>query len=38
MSTVGLTRCLGCGNCVPYCSSEAIKLQKKEKEVVQSKT
>jgi ferredoxin len=33
VSTVNLDRCLGCGNCVAACPSEAISLIKKEKEV-----
>ncbi|MFB0561331.1 MAG: DUF362 domain-containing protein [Candidatus Lokiarchaeia archaeon] len=38
VSSVDLGRCIGCGNCVPTCSSEAITLRKKEEEVVPPKT
>jgi len=31
---VDLTRCLGCGNCAKDCPTEAIALQKREKETV----
>ena len=33
VSTVNFHRCLGCGNCVTFCPSEAISLIKKEVEV-----
>lgn len=38
ISTVDYDRCIGCGNCVVTCKSGAIKLQKKEKEMVPPKT
>jgi electron transport complex protein RnfB len=34
VSGVNLDRCIGCGNCVTSCPSEAIRLLKKEKEVI----
>jgi ferredoxin len=37
VSTVNLDRCIGCGNCVTTCPSNAIQLQKKEKEKVPPK-
>lgn len=33
-STINLDRCIGCGNCVAACPSEALRLVKKEKEMV----
>ncbi len=33
-STINLDRCIGCGNCVAACPSEAVRLVKKEIEVV----
>jgi ferredoxin len=38
ISKVDLTRCLGCGNCIPSCPAEAIELRKKQEEVVPPKT
>ncbi|MGQ9722356.1 MAG: ATP-binding protein [Candidatus Jordarchaeum sp.] len=38
VSTVNLIRCIGCGNCVPTCPSEAIRLRKKEEEIIPPKT
>ncbi len=34
VSSVNLGRCIGCGNCVVSCPSEAMSLLKKEKETV----
>jgi Fe-S-cluster-containing hydrogenase component 2 len=34
ISVVNLRKCLGCGNCVPFCPSGAIELKKKESETV----
>ena len=34
VATINLDRCIGCGNCVPICSSSAIELQKKEEELL----
>jgi ferredoxin len=38
ISTIDLTRCLGCGNCVPFCPSDAIELIQKEQETVPPQT
>jgi ferredoxin len=38
ISTIDLNRCIGCGNCVPDCPSGAMRLVKKEKEVVPPET
>jgi electron transport complex protein RnfB len=32
-----LNRCIGCGVCVPTCPQDAIKLRKKEEEIVPPK-
>jgi ferredoxin len=37
VSTVNLDRCIGCGNCVVVCESNASRLHKKERELVLSK-
>ena len=37
ISYVNLERCIGCGNCVPTCPSEAIKLVKKDNEQIPPK-
>jgi Fe-S-cluster-containing hydrogenase component 2 len=34
VAVINLDRCIGCGNCVITCPSEAINLVKKEKETV----
>jgi ferredoxin len=36
-STVDLDRCIGCGNCVVTCETEAMTLQKREEEIVPPK-
>jgi Fe-S-cluster-containing dehydrogenase component len=33
-ATIDLDRCIGCGNCVAACPSEALRLVKTEKETV----
>ncbi|MFH0769485.1 MAG: 4Fe-4S binding protein [Chloroflexota bacterium] len=35
--TINLDRCIGCGNCVVVCSSQAIQLRKKEEETLPPK-
>ena len=35
---VDLNRCIGCGNCVPSCPSDAIQLKRREKETIPPKT
>jgi len=37
VATVNLDRCIGCGNCVTICTSNAIRLQKKEEELLPPK-
>ncbi|NHI91490.1 MAG: 4Fe-4S ferredoxin [Candidatus Lokiarchaeota archaeon] len=37
ISVVNLNRCIGCGVCIPTCPNNAIKLQKKEDEIVPPK-
>ena len=37
-SSVDLARCIGCGLCIPTCSEKAMRLIKKEKEVVPPET
>jgi electron transport complex protein RnfB len=34
LSQVNLERCIGCGVCIPTCPEDAIKLVKKELEVI----
>jgi ferredoxin len=31
-ATINLSRCIGCGLCVPTCPSEAVRLKKKDSE------
>jgi ferredoxin len=33
-AVISLERCIGCGNCVVTCASEALKLVKKDEETV----
>jgi len=35
--TINLHRCIGCGNCVVTCESNAIRLKKKDEEVLPPK-
>jgi len=35
--SINLDRCIGCGNCVVVCPSEAVRLKKKEKEIIPPK-
>ena len=37
VSIVDLNRCIGCGVCIPTCPNEAIKLQKKDNEIIPPK-
>ena len=37
VAVVNLARCIGCGACVPTCTSEAIRLNKKEVEITPPK-
>ena len=37
VSTVNLDRCIGCGNCVITCESNATQLKKKEEELLPPK-
>ncbi|MFX1383141.1 MAG: 4Fe-4S binding protein [Promethearchaeota archaeon] len=37
ISVVDLNRCIGCGVCIPTCPNEAIKLQKKDNEIIPPK-
>ena len=37
IATINYDRCIGCGNCVVTCPSNAITLEKKEKEIVPPK-
>jgi Fe-S-cluster-containing hydrogenase component 2 len=34
IAKIDLTKCIGCGVCAPTCTSEAIKLRKKDEEVL----
>jgi Fe-S-cluster-containing hydrogenase component 2 len=34
VATVNNDRCIGCGNCVVNCTSDAIRLQKKDEELL----
>ena len=37
MAAINLDRCIGCGNCVVICESNAIQLKKKDKETLPPK-
>jgi NAD-dependent dihydropyrimidine dehydrogenase PreA subunit len=37
MAVVDLDRCIGCGNCITRCSSHAIRLKKKDEEIIPPK-
>jgi len=34
VATINLDRCIGCGNCVVICESDAVQLKKKEQETI----
>jgi Fe-S-cluster-containing hydrogenase component 2 len=37
IATINLDRCIGCGNCVSICASNASQLRKKDRELVPPK-